>query len=73
MKVKIILKNGKSNEYYENAVFMDKEAGWLVLSQGEVTGNRMNLKWPDCERYVYKDQQHIAFREADIERVEITV
>ena len=71
MKVTVFLKDGRDFTFGETAVFSDDEAGWLILSQGSVSGNRLNLPWPDREKYTVKDESHIAYRWCDVERVEI--
>lgn len=58
--------------FNETAVFTDDEAGWLVLSLAHVSGNRTNLSGLDRKHYTLKDNAHICYDWADVERVEIT-
>lgn len=71
MIVTVYLNDGRSFTFFETAVFNDAEAGWLILSQGNVLGNRTNLRYPDSEKYTYKDETHIAYRWSDIDHVGI--
>lgn len=67
MTVKVYLKDGRKFNYGESAILDDKEAGWVVLSIGELSGGRTSKP-----RYEYADSSHIAYSWRDIEKVEVT-
>lgn len=72
MKVKVILKepapNGmKEFTFSEQAILDDMEVGYVVLSNGCVSGGRI------AEReYSFKDWSHIVYSWNAIERIEVT-
>lgn len=67
MNVKVFLKDGRSFDFREDAIFHDKEAGWAVLSYGRLSGNRTHLN-----HYRYEESDHICYSWNDIEKIEVT-
>ena len=71
MDVTVYLKNGKVFNFGETAIFTDEEANWAVLSIGKVTGNRPSLRWPNSDKYTFKDETHIALSWDMVDRIEV--
>lgn len=67
MTVKVFLKDGRAFDYGETAILDDKEAGWVALSIGTISGGRVTKP-----RYGFTDESHIVYAWRDIERLEVT-
>ena len=72
MTVKVFLKDGRTFDFKEDAIFDDKEAGWTILSYGKLNGNRTNLTGYEAKHYRYEESDHIAYSWHDIEKIEVT-
>ena len=72
MNINVVLKDGRSFTFHEDAIVDDREAGWVALLTGKVSGNRTNLPYPQNKHYSIKESDHICYSWSDIEKIEVT-
>ena len=71
MTVKVYLKDGRTFDYKETALFDDAKHGWIVLSYGALKEKRKNLSGRLSRHYTYDESDHIAYPWGYIEKVEV--